>query len=104
MQYRNEFKHIINYQEYTLTKLRLKSLLPLDENTGSDSSYTIRSFYFDDYYNNAYHDKYAGIADRCKYRIRIYNQSESTVHLEKKIKKNSYNHKQVAPLTVEEVY
>lgn len=104
MQYRNEFKHIINYPEYTLAKFRLKNLLPLDENAGSGGSYTIRSLYFDDYYNNAYHDKYAGVANRCKYRIRIYNQSERTVHLERKVKKGSYSYKQVAPLTVEEVY
>lgn len=104
MLYRNEIKHIINYQEYSLAKLRLKNLFALDENTEADGSYTVRSLYFDDYYNNAYHDKYAGVANRCKYRIRIYNQSEQTIHLERKIKKGSYSHKQLAPLTVEEVY
>jgi hypothetical protein len=104
MQYRHELKHMINYQEYVLAKFRLKNLLHLDENTRSDDSYTIRSLYFDDYYNHAYHEKYAGVANRCKYRIRIYNQSERMINLERKIKKNSYSYKQVAPMTVEEVY
>jgi hypothetical protein len=102
--YRNEFKHIINYEDYALLRLRLKSLLPCDPNVDSDGSYSVRSLYFDDYYNQAYHDKYAGVLNRSKYRIRIYNQSDQTITLEKKNKVGQYNYKQTARLTVEEVY
>lgn len=104
MDYRHELKHVINYHEYTFIKTRLKNLLPVDKNADSDGSYSIRSLYFDDYFNHAYHDKYAGILNRSKYRIRIYNQSDQTIHLERKIKNGQYNHKQTAPMTVEEVY
>ncbi|HLO16060.1 MAG TPA: polyphosphate polymerase domain-containing protein [Anaerolineales bacterium] len=104
MHYRHELKHIINYHDYTFIKLRLKSLLSVDANADSEGSYSVRSLYFDDYFNHAYHDKYAGVLNRAKYRIRMYNQSDQTIHLEKKIKNDQYNQKQTAPMTVEEVY
>lgn len=104
MHYRHELKHVINYHEYALIKLRLKNLLSVDANAGSDGAYSIRSLYFDDYFNRAYHEKYAGIFNRTKYRIRIYNQSDQTIHLERKIKTGEYTYKQTAPITVEEVY
>ena len=104
MQYRHELKHLINYQDYALIRLTLKNLLRLDANADKDGLYSVRSLYFDDYYNQAYHDKYAGVANRSKYRIRIYDLSERTIHLERKVKNGQYNYKQVTPLTVEEVY
>lgn len=104
MQYRNEFKHLINYHDYALIRSRLQSLLATDAHVEADGTYSVRSLYFDDYYNRAYHDKYAGVLNRSKYRIRIYNQSNERITLEKKNKVGAYNYKQVAPLTVEEVY
>jgi len=104
MQYRHELKHLINYQDYALIRLRLKSLLALDSNADMDGLYSVRSLYFDDYYNHAYHDKYAGALHRSKYRIRIYDLSDRTIHLERKVKHGQCNYKQVTPLTVEEVY
>lgn len=104
MQYRNEFKHLINYQDYVLIRSRVKSLFAADDHVEADGSYSVRSLYFDDYYNRAYHDKYAGVWNRSKYRIRIYNQSDDHIKLEKKNKVGSYNYKEVAAMTVEEVY
>ena len=104
MTYRHELKYLINFRDYAIIRLRLSHLLSADSNAGTDGSYTIRSLYFDDYYNRAYHDKYAGVLNRSKYRIRIYDQSVKTIHLEKKVKTGPYNYKQTAPLTVEEVY
>ena len=104
MRYRHEFKYIINYQDYTLIKLRLKSLLSVDAHADSTDSYSVRSLYFDDYYNHAYHDKYSGVFNRSKYRIRIYNHSDQTVNLERKVKTGQYNYKQTAPMTKDEVY
>ena len=104
MRYRHEFKYMINYQDYTLIKMRLKSLLSVDTHADSDDSYSVRSLYFDDYYNHAYYDKYAGVLNRSKYRIRIYNHSDRTINLEKKIKTGQYNYKQTAPMTKDEVH
>lgn len=103
MKYRNELKYLLNYYDYTFIKLRLKQILSLDPNVDSGESYDVRSLYFDDYYNSAYNDKYAGVLNRSKYRIRIYNHSERTTHLERKIKVGAYNQKQTASLTVEDV-
>ena len=104
MRYRHEFKYLINLQDYNLIKLRLKSLLSVDTHADVDSSYNVRSLYFDDYYNHAYHDKYSGVYKRSKYRIRIYNHSDRTINLERKVKTGQYNYKQTAPVTKDEVY
>jgi hypothetical protein len=103
MRYRHEQKYLINYHNYTFIKLRLQPLLSLDTNVASDGSYSVRSLYFDDYHNTAYNDKYAGVLNRSKYRIRLYNMSDQTIHLERKIKTGAYNIKQIASLTREEV-
>ncbi len=53
--------------------------MPTDANTDIDGSYSVRSLYFDDYYNHAYNDKFAGVQNWTKYRIRIYNYAEKTI-------------------------
>ncbi|HLO34239.1 MAG TPA: polyphosphate polymerase domain-containing protein [Anaerolineales bacterium] len=103
MKYRNELKYLVNYYDYTFIKLRLNHLLAVDSNADPDGSYMVRSLYFDDYCNHAYNEKMAGAMSRCKYRIRLYNHAESTVHLEKKIKVGLYNHKLSAALTRDQV-
>jgi hypothetical protein len=104
MIYRHELKYLINYRDYVFIKLRLRNLMATDANADSDGSYFVRSLYFDDYYNHAYNDKFAGSMNRFKYRIRTYNYSEKTVHLEKKIKSGQYNHKLSASLTKSQFY
>lgn len=104
MNYRHEFKHIISYRDYVLIKLRLNSLLVTDAHAVSDGSYFVRSLYFDDLYNHAYNDKFSGVLNRAKYRIRMYDYDERTLHLEKKIKSGMYNLKQTTPLAKEEYY
>jgi hypothetical protein len=80
------------------------SVLSSDSHTDSDGSYTVRSLYFDDYYNRAYDDKYAGVLKRAKHRIRIYNQSDRRINFEKKNKIGAYNYKQSTLMTKEQVY
>jgi len=104
MKFRHELKHLINYREHALIRLKLQSLLSFDANTDADGSYFVRSLYFDDMYNTAYNDKYAGVQNRTKYRIRIYNNSDKTINLEQKNKRGSYNLKQTARMTKEQVY
>jgi len=104
MKFRHELKYLINYRDHALIRLKLQSLLASDANVNSDGSYTVRSLYFDNFYNTAYNDKYAGVENRTKYRIRIYNNSDKTINLEKKNKRGSYNYKQTAPMTKEQVY
>ncbi len=104
MRFRHELKHLINYRDHAVIRMRLKSLLASDANADEDGAYMVRSLYFDDYYNTAYNDKYAGVQNRAKYRIRIYNLSDKVINLEKKNKRGSYNHKQTARLTKDQVY
>ncbi len=105
MKFRHEMKYLINNQDHALIRLRLLSLMRTDENAAkSDGEYHVRSLYFDDYYNNAYNDKFAGVQNRAKYRIRVYNCSDKVIKLEKKIKSGAYNHKLAASLTRGQFY
>ncbi len=106
MEFRHELKYIINYADYALIRIRLNALMKHDAHTNADGLYSVRSLYFDDCMNTAYNDKYFGILDRQKYRIRIYNHSDQVINLERKIKKDRYVHKQTTNLTrcqVEEI-
>lgn len=87
---RHELKYMINQYDYRQLKSRLDSLLKLDKNAIKDGSYHIRSLYFDDHFNSAYHEKEDGVFTRTKFRIRIYNFSDRVMKLEKKEKFDSY--------------
>ena len=75
--------------------------MDVDENAVS-GSYKIRSVYFDDYWSTAYTQKIAGVQHRKKYRIRFYDDSDSVIKLECKIKNGNYIYKKSASLTHEE--
>ncbi len=98
MGFRHELKYIINYADYAAIRIRLNALMKRDEHVNGDGLYTVRSLYFDDCMNTAYNDKYTGILDRQKYRIRMYNYSDQVINLERKIKKDRYVSKQSAAL------
>lgn len=49
-------------------------------------SYHVRSLYWDTYEQHGLFEKLAGISQRHKYRIRIYNYGDQVIHLEKKMK------------------
>lgn len=90
LKYRHELKFMVNYHQYFMIRQRLKSLMQADEHAGPSGEYHIRSLYFDDIGNKALEEKQAGVSDRIKYRIRIYNLQDEVIHFEKKIKKNDY--------------
>ncbi len=96
--YRNEWKYLISEWEAELLKQRLSPFLQSDP-YAVNGTYMIRSLYFDDYWNSSYEEKMMGVDDRCKWRIRIYNYSDSRIKLERKKKRGSYIHKDSATLT-----
>lgn len=102
--FRHELKYIISYPERDLLRLRLGAFLSRDKNVNENGEYKIRSLYFDDYWNSAYKEKMMGVSSRSKYRIRIYNDSDRVINLERKLKRGSYIAKEKAVLTKEEVY
>ena len=101
--YRHEWKYLIDTAQKELICQRLSHFLKLDKHA-ADGGYMIRSLYFDDYFNTAYAEKDAGVLERKKYRIRIYNCSDNSIKLERKKKLGSYIYKEAAPLTRDEVY
>ncbi len=101
--YRHEWKYLIDAAQKELICRRIDSFLRLDKNA-KDGGYMIRSLYFDDYFKTAYTQKDAGVLERKKYRIRIYNYSDKVIRLERKKKFGSYIFKEDASLTRDEVY
>ena len=85
-----------------LIKNRINHLLPPDSHTGKGGIYTIRSLYFDDYYNRCFYENENGTDPREKFRIRIYNHSTSRIMLECKRKQRGKTLKTSCRLTEEQ--
>ncbi len=100
--YRHEFKYPINACDREMLKRRLGTVMKLDKHAGPDGGYNIRSLYFDNFYDKAYFEKVNGSNPRSKFRIRIYNCSDSVITLEKKVKMGELTQKLQARLTREE--
>ncbi|MFC5471363.1 polyphosphate polymerase domain-containing protein [Cohnella suwonensis] len=103
LKFRHELKYYMNPMQYLVMKRQLSNVIKLDKHAGPTGEYHIRSLYFDDIENKALHEKLAGVRDREKYRIRIYNKSDKVIHLEKKVKFNDYVSKLKETLTREMV-
>ena len=101
--FRHEQKYLISLKDKHLIRQRIRNIMSLDKHVKQES-YTIRSLYFDDYWNSAYEDKQAGVLIRKKYRIRIYNYTDQVIKLERKRKHGAYIYKEDAPLIKEEFY
>lgn len=97
---RHELKFFIDEGEYLTLRERLYRALPIDPHADPASrQYHIRSLYFDDIYNSALWEKQTGVEFRRKYRLRIYNLSDSKISLERKTKLNQYILKESVPIT-----
>lgn len=86
MKPRHELKHMINYSDYFIMQSRLKHVMRLDKYADETGEYKIRSLYFDNYNDKVLQEKMTGISKREKFRIRIYNNDDSLIKLEKKMK------------------
>lgn len=100
--FRHELKYVISEGEREAMLRRLSPILKRDIN-GAAEGYTIRSLYFDDWWNTAYEEKTAGTFARKKYRIRIYDFSDKVIKLECKEKRGNYIQKTAVPVSKEEV-
>ena len=104
MEFRSELKHYINYQDYLIIKSKISNFLTLDKNVYKDSfEYKIRSIYFDNFNNKVLEEKLLGLNKRDKFRIRLYNDDDSFIRLEKKSKINGLCKKISEPITKDEV-
>lgn len=91
-QYRHEIKFTITKNCAKILKDRLLSIMSIDEN--GKNGYFIRSLYFDTPNSDAYYEKIDGAPYRKKYRIRIYNNDDDFIRLEKKMKHNNMTAKE----------
>jgi hypothetical protein len=86
---RMELKYYISYHEYVTLSTKLKKFLEQDKhNSEKLNGYLIRSLYFDDLQDKSFEDKMAGIEERSKYRLRIYDPEAKWVKFEIKNKSN----------------
>lgn len=74
--------------------MRLSHIMEPDSHMGPDQQYNIRSIYFDDYYDSCMSENEAGVNERVKFRIRVYDQSSDLIRLEAKYKKNGMTKKE----------
>ena len=93
--YRHELKFKISNSAAEVLKQKLSLILGKDKNSYyEDGSYLIKSLYFDDRDSNSYYEKMDGVLYRKKYRIRMYNDVDTFIRLEKKMKHNNYTAKE----------
>jgi len=83
---RHELKFFITPGQYQVLSRTLRAVLHPDPNGDENNRYHIRSLYFDTVNDDALYEKINGTANRSKYRIRIYNFSDSVIRLECKSK------------------
>lgn len=77
----------------------LRVLLSRDENSDENGEYFIRSLYFDTIFDDALTEKISGVKNRNKYRIRLYNYSDTFIRMECKSKYGNYIAKRQTPIT-----
>lgn len=97
--FRHEMKYYINYFEMEALRTRISTLMKLDTHSLDENGYNIRSLYFDGFHDHSLYDKNDGIFGREKYRIRIYNKSDSVINLERKSKYGDFISKESAKLS-----
>lgn len=83
---RHELKYFITPAELRVLRGVLTPVMQLDPNGNENNEYHIRSLYFDTINDDALEEKIAGVGNRKKYRIRIYNFSDKVIKLECKSK------------------
>ena len=103
MNYRHEYKFTVSELDLVKIRYRLEPLMRLDDHH-ADDFYTIRSLYFDDYFDTCLSENEAGVDNRHKYRIRLYDGELDYIRLERKDKLRGMTGKTMEPITPEEIY
>ena len=101
MDYRVENKYLVSDQDILVLQGRLQGIMSPDSHQ-KDGCYTIRSLYFDDAWDRCMEENEAGIDQRQKFRIRIYDPQSDVIHLEIKEKNRGLTKKIACSLSREE--
>ena len=97
---RHELKFFITRTQFEVLNRTLSGVLFLDPNAARNGgSYHIRSLYFDTVFDDALYDKYSGVKDRDKYRLRIYNMTDRDIFMECKSKAGNLISKRSAKIS-----
>lgn len=99
--FRHEYKYLCSNGQLRVLQARLESLLRPDPHVGPDGRYDIQSVYFDDPEDSCLRENVDGSDPRAKYRLRIYNGSDSRISLERKAKVRGMTHKDAARVSRE---
>lgn len=86
--YRHEYKYVEPELRLKAAELRLDSFMKKDSHAGDKGYYSIRSLYFDDYFDSFLNENIDGVDEREKWRIRIYDRSPDFISLERKSRKS----------------
>lgn len=82
---RKELKFYITHSEYIILSNLLRKMLKHDKHNKA-GGYFVRSLYFDTIDNKSFEEKMAGLEERSKYRLRIYDTNTKLVKFEIKSK------------------
>ena len=94
MDYRVENKYIVTEACLRYLQSRLEGFMKYDKFHPDGEPYQIRSAYFDDMFDSYITENEDGTDNRLKYRIRVYEQDFSEIHLECKSKNRGFVKKQ----------
>ena len=86
--YRHEHKYVEPELKLKAAEFRLNAFLRKDPHAGEKGFYSIRSLYFDDYYDSFLMENIDGVDEREKWRIRIYDRDSGFISLERKSRKS----------------
>lgn len=98
---REEKKFLISIADYTRLKGTLEGFMIQDAHNGANG-YMIRSLYFDTPFDDDYFEKQAGIENRRKIRLRIYDPGHDYAMLEMKQKQGAKQMKRSLRVTRED--
>lgn len=99
--FRNEIKYLIDLAKANMIQSKLDKLLERDEHS-TNSSYIVRSLYFDSINDIDYKTKLAGTEVRKKIRLRVYDEKAERCKLEIKQKNGDLQHKVSVWITKED--
>lgn len=86
--YRHEYKYVEPELKLKAAELRISSFMGKDPHAGDKGFYSIRSLYFDDYFDSFLMENIDGVDEREKWRIRIYDRDTGFISLERKSRKS----------------
>jgi hypothetical protein len=101
LQFRHEVKHEISKHDMLILRQRLRAVMKPDSHA-VNGQYEVRSLYFDNFADKSLREKLDGVNIREKFRIRLYNNDQSMIFLQRKFKHGDLGYKNSAILTPEQ--